>query len=187
MALSDQTSLAPDLDARVRVAYGRRYDHFTGLGGRWALRRLAETASQPLSSLHAADSAGGHFPFAEVAADLSAAWTRADGIETMIAIPALNANGFDVALHVAGASVHADFGGLSESFASPEEAMTWVRRAVAEAYELTTTFRGNKAVLHRMAPRYGDGQELVSGTVSLWPSFGAKRETVRCNAGAAFS
>lgn len=67
---------------------------------------------------------------------------REDG-EWVLSIPPLGPSGFAISLYGLGAAVRGSFGELEDEFASLEEALPWVQKAVSDAYQLTTVSIGN--------------------------------------------
>ena len=90
----------------------------------------------------------------------------------LLSIPPFDKQGFSIELMQCHDSVRAWFGGLEEEFATLDDALSWVARALSGDYELQTIMVGDLAREWKLVYTDGDDRthaSLASGHLTLWP------------------
>jgi hypothetical protein len=102
----------------------------------------------------------------------------------LLTIPPFDTQGFAIEVMLCQDSVRAWFGGLEEEFATLDDALSWVARALSGDYELRTVVAGGLGREWKLVHVDGDDRgfaSLASGQLTLWP-FRKREVVVRRNA-----
>jgi hypothetical protein len=105
----------------------------------------------------------------------------------LLSIPPASPEGFAIDIsHAPGSGFRGLFGDLEEEFATLDEALMWVGRALSSSYQLKITFVGNSPREWRLEPipcaDHLSSATLAHGHISLLSLFQPKTTIIRRNA-----